>query len=56
MKGFFFSLFVCRDSLIYAMSANRNGLEEVVDILSEVILRPKITDDEVIYVFIFTHV
>jgi processing peptidase subunit alpha len=36
-----------RDTLIYAVSANTNGLPFVVDLLSEVLLRPRITPLEV---------
>jgi len=33
--------------LIYATSSSTSGLPFVVDLLSEVVLRPQITDDEV---------
>ena len=36
-----------RDTVIYAVSASMDGLPEVVDILSDVVLRPKITPEEV---------
>ena len=36
-----------RDTLIYAISANSDGLEEVTELLSEVVLRPEITSQEV---------
>lgn len=36
-----------RDTLIYAVSASTDGLPVVVDLLSEVVLRPKVTEDEV---------
>ena len=32
------------------MSANRNGLQDVVNILSEIVLRPEITQQEVIII------
>lgn len=35
-----------RDSLIYAASIDSRGLETIVDILSEVVLRPQITDED----------
>ncbi|XP_050395760.2 mitochondrial-processing peptidase subunit alpha [Patella vulgata] len=35
-----------RDTLIYAVSAERSGLPAVINILGEAILRPKITDQE----------
>ena len=41
-------VFTCRDTLIYAVSANRKGLPAVVDLLSEVTLTPNITDDELV--------
>jgi len=37
----------CRDTLIYATSSSIDGLPFVVDLLSEVVLRPQITDQEV---------
>ncbi len=40
--------FFCRDTLIYAVSANVNGLADVMDILSEVVLRPAIKSEEVL--------
>lgn len=36
-----------RDTIIYAASAYNSGLEDVVQFLGEVILRPRITEDEV---------
>ena len=39
--------FFHRDTLIYAVSANMNGLADVMDILSEVVLRPRIKAQEV---------
>ena len=39
--------FCCRDTLIYAISANSKGLSDVVDILGEVVHRPLITQEEV---------
>lgn len=36
-----------RDTLIYAVSAAVDGLAEVTELLSEVTLKPRITDDEV---------
>lgn len=36
-----------RDTIIYAASAYNSGLEQVVQFLGEVTLRPRITDDEV---------
>ncbi|XP_033103370.1 mitochondrial-processing peptidase subunit alpha-like [Anneissia japonica] len=35
-----------RDTMVYGISAEREGLPEVIDILSEVVLRPRITDAE----------
>ncbi|XP_071948022.1 mitochondrial-processing peptidase subunit alpha-like [Antedon mediterranea] len=35
-----------RDTMVYGISADREGLNEVIDILSEVVLRPKITSSE----------
>ncbi|XP_074654368.1 mitochondrial-processing peptidase subunit alpha-like [Tubulanus polymorphus] len=35
-----------RDTLLYAVSAERKGLASMVNLLSEVILTPKITEDE----------
>lgn len=35
-----------RDTLIYAASIDSRGLETIVKILSEVVLKPKLTDDE----------
>ncbi|KAK6194779.1 hypothetical protein SNE40_000339 [Patella caerulea] len=35
-----------RDTLIYAVSAERSGLPTVINVLGEAILRPKITDQE----------
>jgi len=40
-------VFTYRDTLIYATSSSTSGLPFVVDLLSEVVLRPQITDDEV---------
>lgn len=36
-----------RDTFIYAASAYTNGLDDVVNLLGEVVLRPQITNDEV---------
>lgn len=36
-----------RDTFVYATSAERKGLENVVKILSEVLLRPQLKDSEV---------
>ncbi|XP_064649104.1 mitochondrial-processing peptidase subunit alpha-like [Lineus longissimus] len=36
-----------RDTLIYAVSAARKGLSSVVNLLSEVVLRPKLTEEEI---------
>ena len=35
-----------RDSLIYAASIDSRGLETIINILSEVVLRPQITDED----------
>lgn len=43
-----------RDTFIYAASAERRGLDTVVQILSDIVLRPQITEDEV-NVFIRYH-
>ena len=40
-------LFTNRDTLIYAVSAESSGLPQVVELLSEVVLRPKIAQEEV---------
>lgn len=37
-----------RDTFVYAASAERNGLSTVTQILGEIVLRPRITDEEVI--------
>lgn len=36
-----------RETAIYAVSAERNGLEEVTKMLADVVLRPKLTDEEI---------
>jgi mitochondrial-processing peptidase subunit alpha len=36
-----------RDTFIYAASAERQGLDSVVGILGDVILRPRLTEDEI---------
>ena len=52
-------LLFCRDHLIYAASASSKSLSEVTELMSEVVLKPKITENEVrfgthkMYVFIF---
>ena len=38
-----------RDTLIYAVSALSTGADDVVKLLSDVTLRPKISDQEVIH-------
>lgn len=43
-----------RDTFIYAASAERRGLDTVVQILGDIVLRPQITEDEV-NVFIRYH-
>lgn len=35
-----------RDTFVYAASAERNGLDTVSKVLGDIVLRPKITDDE----------
>lgn len=40
-------LFLLRDTLIYATSVEARGMPEAVRILSEVILRPKLEQEEV---------
>ncbi|XP_068213184.1 mitochondrial-processing peptidase subunit alpha [Palaemon carinicauda] len=37
-----------RDTLIYAASVESKGMTDAVEVLSEVILRPRLTDDEVL--------
>lgn len=39
--------FYFRDTLIYAVSAESSGLPQVTELLSEVVLRPQINDEEV---------
>ena len=36
-----------RDTLVYAMSASMEGLPHVTELLSEVVLSPRITEEEV---------
>lgn len=36
-----------RDTFVYAASAERRGLDTVVQILGDIVLRPQITEDEV---------
>lgn len=36
-----------RDTFVYAASAERHGLDTVVQILGDIVLRPQITQDEV---------
>lgn len=36
-----------RDTFVYAASAERCGLDTVVQILGDIVLRPQITEDEV---------
>lgn len=43
-----------RDTFVYAASAERRGLDTVVQILGDIVLRPQITEDEV-NVFIWYH-
>lgn len=43
-----------RDTFIYAASAERRGLDTIVQILGDIVLRPQITEDEV-NVFIRYH-
>lgn len=43
-----------RDTFVYAASAERRGLDTVVQILGDIVLRPQITEDEV-NVFIRYH-
>jgi len=41
------SVYMHRDTLIYAMSASTTGLPDVVHLLSEAVLRPLLTEQEV---------
>lgn len=43
-----------RDTFVYAASAERRGLDTVLQILGDIVLRPQITEDEV-NVFIRYH-
>lgn len=36
-----------RDTFVYAASAERHGLDTVVQILGDIVLRPQITEEEV---------
>nr|XP_054769896.1 mitochondrial-processing peptidase subunit alpha-like isoform X1 [Lytechinus pictus] len=36
-----------RDTLVYGVSANRDGLEDVIHLLSEVVFKPKLSDTEI---------
>lgn len=36
-----------RDTFVYAASAERTGLDKVTEILGDIVLRPRITDNEV---------
>ena len=45
----------CSDTLIYAMSATAAGEEKAVEILSETVLRPKFSQQEVRQLFITLH-
>lgn len=40
----------CRDAVIYALSIENEGIEKGLDILSEVAMRPVISDEQVLYV------
>ena len=46
------TLCACSDTLIYAMSATAAGEEKAVEILSETVLRPKFSQQEVRQLFI----
>lgn len=37
----------CRDAVIYALSIENEGIEKGLDILSEVAMRPVISDEQV---------
>ena len=43
----YFLCFSCRDTLIYATSVEATGMKDAVEVLSEVVLRPMITEEEV---------
>lgn len=53
-------VFLCyRDVVLYAASANRKYVDNIIKVLADVVLRPRITEDEVkkynlifLYVFI----
>jgi len=41
-------LFFCyRDVVLYAASANRKHVDNIIKVLADVVLRPRITEDEV---------
>jgi processing peptidase subunit alpha len=37
-----------RDSFIYAASAERHGLDKVMEVLGDIVLRPTLTEEEVL--------
>lgn len=42
------NLFSCyRDVVLYAASANRKYVDNIIKVLADVVLRPRITEDEV---------
>lgn len=43
--------FYPRDTLIYATSVETKGLDKAVEIMGEVVLRPLITEEEVLQYF-----
>ena len=42
-----------RDTFVYAASAERHGLDKVTEVLGDIVLRPKITEDEVLLILNF---
>lgn len=41
------SFFCYRDVVLYAASANRKYVDNIIKVLADVVLRPRITEDEV---------
>lgn len=42
-----FLLIFCSDVVLYAASSNRQYVDNIIKVLADVVLRPRITDDEV---------
>lgn len=43
-----FIFIFCSDVVLYAASANRKYVDNIIKVLADVVLRPRITEDEVI--------